>query len=196
MTLIELLVSLVILGFVVTVMSGAFFQVGQVVRIAETVNGQFQPQWIHLNALTDMVGNLVIPEKEERPFKGDSNSFEGFSLSLPQANWGLVKKFQVTLVPRDGGSDLTVAAADEKPIVVASWTTPVQFEYIAVDGARQSTWPPFGTSKVEDLVPNGIVVRNTAGEQVVQLIAPYIGSRAARQDPMKAVESLFGLNLK
>ena len=84
LTLIELLISLVILGFVVTIMSGAFFQVGQVVRIAENVNGQFQPQWVRLNALKDIVANLVLPENIEHPFTGDSASFESYSLSLPQ----------------------------------------------------------------------------------------------------------------
>lgn len=194
LTLIELLVSLVILGFVVTVMSGAFFQVGQVVRIAEGVNGQFQPRWLHQNALNDLVGNLVIPDGDDRPFTGDADSFEGYSLSLPRADWGEMQKFRVALVPRDGGRDLTVAAGDEKPIVIASWEVPVQFEYVAVNGAPQSMWPPFGKS--QDRLPSGVVVRNVNGEQMVQLTAAFSGSREGRPDPAKSLEAVFGLNLK
>lgn len=199
MTLIELLVSLVLLGFVVTIMSGAFHQVAQVVRVAENVNGAFQPQWVRLHALTDLVANLALPEDDLQPFEGNSDGFRGFSLSLPQGDWGNVQPFTVKLLPaqQGGGSELAVTGADDKPMVVAAWDTPMVLEYLAVDGSVQSSWPPFG--KTADRMPSGVMVRSASGAQQVQLVAPYAGAR--NPDPnsssaaVNAMEQLFGVKM-
>lgn len=193
--MIELLVSLVILGFVVTIMSGAFYQVAQVVRVAEKVNGEFQPQWVRLHALTDLVANLALPEDNPQPFEGNSDGFRGFSLSLPQGDWGNVQPFTVKLVPaqQGRGSELMVSEDGEKPMVVATWDVPMVFEYLAVDGSVQSSWPPFG--KTADLMPSGVRVRTADGEQLVQLIAPYAGMRTTEPNGTKAAEELFGVSL-
>lgn len=193
LTLIELLVSMVILGFIVTIMSGAFFQVSQIVRIAETVNGQFQPQWLRANSLVDLVANLALPEGVERPFKGDSSGFEGFSLSLPQGDWGTVQAFKASLKSQQGGVDLIVAGTDDKPVVLASWDGPMEFEYLTVDGASESMWPPFGRNA--DAVPSGIIVRSNSGERRVQLIAPYAGSRKVERDAKRDMGKLLGVDV-
>lgn len=195
MTLIELLVSLVILGFVVTIMSGAFFQVSQVVRIAESVNGQFQPQWVRSHALTDLVGNLVLPPDIERPFKGDSVGFEGYSLSLPQSDWGNVQQFRTKLENRQqGGTNLVVVVGDETSVVIASWDIPITLEYLAMDGSSQSMWPPFGKDTNE--MPVGVVVKASGGEQSVQMVAPYLGMRKPAPNMKDAMSKLFGVDLK
>jgi general secretion pathway protein J len=194
MTLIELLVSLVILGFVVSIMSGAFFQVAQVVRIAENVNGQFQSQWVRLHALTDLVGNLVIQDVE-RPFEGDSAGFSSYSLSLPQADWGHVQQFQTKLESNpQGGTDLTLVSGNEKALVIASWAVSVKLEYLASDGSSQAMWPPFG--KVINEMPAGVVVRASSGEQLVQMIAPYAGARKPEADAKSDMGKLFGVDVK
>jgi prepilin-type N-terminal cleavage/methylation domain-containing protein len=194
MTLIELLVSLVILGFVVTIMAGAFFQVAQVVRIAESVNGQFQQQWVRLHALTDLVANLVIQDSA-RPFEGDSTGFSGYSLSLPQSDWGEIRQFQVKLQSTpQGGSELSVAAESEKAMVIASWSIPVKLEYLAIDGSSQSMWPPFG--KPINEMPAGVVVRASSGEQMMQMQAAYAGPRKAEPDAKNDMGKLFGLDIK
>lgn len=193
MTLIELLVSMVILGFVVTIMSSAFYQVAQVVRIAENANGRFQPQWVRLHALTDLIGNLVLPENAERPFIGNSREFEGFSLSLPRRDWGAARSFHVKLVARQsGGMDMTVKVADEAPQVIASWDDTVTFEYLAADGSTQSIWPPFGGNF--DVMPGGVVVRSLSSEHLVKLVAPYAGSRKIEKSTNAS--SLFGTGFK
>lgn len=195
MTLIELLVSLVILSFVATIMSGAFFQVAQVVRVAENANGQFQLQWVRLHALNDLVGNLVLPEDAERPFIGNSTGFEGFSLSLPHRDWGAVQAFRIKLVPRQsGGMDMTVTAADDKALVLASWDDQVRFEYLAVDGSVQSSWPPF--DKSTDVMPSGVVVRMISGGRLVKLAASYTGVRKVENDAANSAMELFGVGRK
>jgi hypothetical protein len=175
-------------------MSGAFFQVAQVVRIAENVNGQFQQQWVRLHALTDLVGNLVIQDVEH-PFEGDSAGFAGYSLSLPQADWGHVQQFQTKLENNSqGGTNLTVVSGNEKPLVIASWAVPVKLEYLAIDGSSHSMWPPFG--KVINEMPTGVVVRASSGEQVVQMIAPYAGARKPEPDAKIDMGKLFGVDIK
>ncbi|MCU6434931.1 prepilin-type N-terminal cleavage/methylation domain-containing protein [Undibacterium sp. Jales W-56] len=195
LTLIELLVSLVILGFVVTIMSGAFFQVAQVVRIAENVNGQFQPQWIRLHSLKDLVGNLVVLENVEKPFQGDAMGFEAYSLSLPQSDWGTVQQFKVKLETKNQGkTELLVTAGDAKPFVAGSWDMPIQFEYLMVDGSTESIWPPMGT--VVDVMPRGVVIRASSGERLVQMIAVYDGVRKVEPNTKSDMGKLFGVDVK
>ena len=196
LTLIELLVSVVILGFVITIMSGAFFQVVKIVRLAENVNKGFQPQWLRSHALTDLVANLIMPENVDRPFKGDSGEFTGFSLLLPQGEWGLAREFTAKLVPspQGGGVDLTVIPKEGKPMVLASWDRQVRFEYLDVEGASQSMWPPF--SKTQDAIPSAIAIRARDGEQLLQLIAPYAGSRQPEPDMQGSLEKLLGVGAK
>lgn len=193
LTLIELLVSLVILGFVVTIMSGAFFQIAQVVRVAENVNGEFQPQWVRLNALTDLVANLALPDENPQPFVGNSAGFEGFSLSLPQGDWGIAQAFTVKLVQTKQSSELTVSASEGKPMVVAAWDEPMALEYLSVDGSAHSVWPPFG--RTVDLMPNGVVVRATSDARLIQLVAPYAGLRNPEPNAIRAAEKFFGVPL-
>lgn len=196
LTLIELLVSLVILGFVVTIMSSAFFQVAQIVRVAENANSEFQPQWVRLHALTELVANLALPPDNQRPFAGNSSSFEGFSLSLPQGDWGVIQPFVVKLVPAEqgNGSELEVTGGDGKRMVVAAWNAPMVLEYLAADGSVQSSWPPFG--KTGDLMPSGVLVRAASGEHLVQLIAPYEGLRNPEVNPLGGIEKLFGVTVQ
>lgn len=195
LTLIELLVSLVILGFVVTVMSGAFYQVAQVVRVAETVNGNFQDQWVRLRGISDLVGNLVMPEGLEQPFSGDTMGFEGFSVALPQSKWGVAQGFSVKLArAENGGSKLMLTPADGKEGLLTSWNTLVEFQYLRIDGSLESKWPPFG--KNPDALPAGVLIRDTSGERLVQLIAPYTGSRQIVRDGKKDMAALLGLDIK
>ena len=193
LTLIELLVSLVILGFVVTIMSGAFFQIAQVVRVAEKVNGEFQAQWVRLNALTDLVANLALPVENLQPFVGNSAGFEGFSLSLPQGDWGIAQAFTVKLVQTKQSSELTVSASASQPMVVAAWDEPMVLEYLSVDGSTHSIWPPFG--RTVDLMPSGVVVRATSGKRQIQLVAPYAGLRNPEPNAIRAAEKFFGVPL-
>jgi len=195
LTMIEMLVSLVILGFIVVIMSGAFSQVAQIVRIAENANGQFQPQWVRSHALPDMIGNLVMPEDVERPFEGDGSGFYGFSLSLPQSDWGNVQAFHVKLEENDQhGMNLNVAIGDEKPIAVTSWDGSVEFEYLTVDGVAHPAWPPLGDNA--DALPSGVVVRGRSGEMLKYMIATYAGPRKLEPNTKAATEKLFGVNAK
>lgn len=195
LTLIELLVSLVILGFVVVIMSGAFFQVAQVVRIAENVNGQFQSQWIRINSLKDLVGNLVLPESIEKPFQGDGNGFEAYSLSLPQNDWGDLQQFRVKLSSvKQGKTDLVVTVGDAQPVVIGSWDMPIQLEYLTVDGAAVSMWPPLGRG-VEDM-PRGVIVRASSGERLIQMIASYNGAHKVEPNGKSDMGKLFGVDVK
>lgn len=196
LTLIELLVSLVILGFVVTIMSGAFYQVAQVVRIAENVNGNFQGQWVRLNALRDLVANLALPKNVEKPFTGNDTSFEAYTLAMPQGDWGQVTLATATLKPNaDGGTDLSVSAENMPPLIVASWKMPVVLEYQTIQGTTESVWPPM-SGKAEDGLPRAVVIRAKSGEQRVQMLAVYDGIRKPESDGTKDLARLLGIESK
>jgi len=196
LTLIELLVSLVILGFVVTIMSGAFSQMAQVVRIAENVNGNFQGQWVRLNALRDLVANLTLPKNIEKPFSGNDTGFEAYTLAMPQGDWGQVTQATATLKPNaDGGTDLFVSAENVSPLIVASWKMPVVMEYQTIQGTTESIWPPM-SGKAEDVLPRAVVIRAKSGEQRVQMLAVYEGNRKPEADGTKDLERLLGIGSK
>lgn len=196
LTLIELLVSLVILGFVVTIMSGAFYQVAQVVRIAENVNGNFQGQWVRLNALRDLVANLALPKNVEKPFTGNDTSFEAYTLAMPQGDWGQVTLATATLKPNaDGGTDLSISAENVPPLIVASWKMPVVMEYQTIQGTMESIWPPM-SGKAEDGLPRAVVIRAKSGEQRVQMLAVYDGIRKPESDGTKDLARLLGIESK
>lgn len=196
LTLIELLVSLVILGFVVTIMSGAFYQVAQVVRIAENVNGNFQGQWVRLNALRDLVANLALPKNIEKPFTGNDTSFEAYTLAMPQGDWGQVTLATATLKSNaDGGTDLSVSAENMPPLIVASWKMPVVLEYQTIQGTMESIWPPM-SGKAEDGLPRAVVIRAKSGEQRVQMLAVYDGIRKPESDGTKDLARLLGIESK
>lgn len=196
LTLIELLVSLVLLGFVITIMSGAFFQVAKVVNIAENVNGAFQMQWVRINSLKNLVGNLVLPEEVQQPFSGNSEGFQAYSLSLPQTEWGSIQKFNAKLqISKDGHTDLLISLDDATTgIVVASWGVPVKLEYLTVDGTFESMWPPMG--RKADALPRGVAIRANSGEQAIQMVALYEGARVVEPNAKNEMNKLFGITSK
>jgi len=195
LTLIELLVSLVILGFVVTIMSGAFSQVAAVVRIAESANAEFQPQWLKINSIKELVANLTLPKEVEKPFEGDEKEFAGYTLSLPQDNWGELHQFKISLVKNSsGGNDLLLDSEGVSSTVIGSWSIPVKFEYLTENGQASSMWPPL--VKGLDDMPSGVVLRATYGEQLVQMIIPYNGVKQIVPDYKNNMGKLFGLDLK
>lgn len=97
LTLIELLVTVVILSFTVALMSGAFTQISQILRISSDQSNGFPARWIQSRAIYEMVGNMVIDPTREKAFRGDYQSIEMVSLAVPEERQGVAHPVKLTL---------------------------------------------------------------------------------------------------
>ena len=195
LTLIELLVSLVILGFVVTIMSGVFSQISKIVNIAESVNSGFQQKWLAINPFKEMIANMTIPKEVETPFSGNEEAFEGYTLSLPEEEWGTLHPFKIQLVfNSQGGSDLVLIEGTSKPFILNSWEERVKFEYISGNNDGSYIWPPL--AKDHDQMPGAIAIRGVYGEQQLKLVVPYGGQKSQPPSQQNSTEKLFGVSLQ
>ena len=99
LTLIELLVTVVILSFTVAILSGAFNQISQILRISSEQSNGFPARWSQSRALYDLVGNMVIDPTREKAFKGNHESIETVSLAVPESQPGIAHPFKLVIKP-------------------------------------------------------------------------------------------------
>lgn len=180
-TLIELLVTVVILGFVVGLMSGAFNQISQMLRVSSDHNNQFLGRWTQSRALYDLISNLVIDPALEKPFEGQPSKMQAVSLASPNKPWGLASILEVDIkrAKSDAGSEVWVqdkgADSEVAALKVASFAHSVEFVYLDHSGAEYSQWPPSGVSTFRAL-PSGVLLREVDGKKLVLKMASYEGN--------------------
>lgn len=195
LTLVELLVTVVILGFVIALMSGAFFQVAQVLRVATASGNGFQARWQQSRALHDVVGNLVYLETEAPSLVGRADRFDCVTLASPVGVPGVAEMLSVALVSSGdertrlvlapleatGLSDTAVLGSGRandlgKGIEWTQWPGRLEFRYVDADGAEHATWPPMGAAATNE-APRAVVIRETGQASAIR-VAVYEGGRA------------------
>lgn len=205
MTLVELLVSMVILGFVMSLVSQAVFQVGLVTRAADDASRLLGSRWAQGWALSASFANLVVPsEAQDTAFTGDNFELQGFStvavdgqalgvapldLSLRQTNIAVAPGR-----PADEQTELWAAfpirnGANERRRV-AVFQGRAQFAYRDRLGVWSDRWPaPFRVEREpKEVLPAAVMIREAAGSTV--LIAYPVPASEARQQPQ--LRSPFG----
>ena len=183
LTLIELLVTMVILGFVVATLSGALTQISQMLRIsAEQTNG-FLGRWTQTRALFDIVANMVPDPTQDEPFKGTPTRIELVSLSTPETPLGQPRRLRLTLgpvkdEPRQTQIDIseldTDAAAPAQPQWLANFEGRVEFRYLDKQQKEHSQWPVNNGQQTQQM-PTAIVLRDTDQQASVIRMAGYMG---------------------
>lgn len=185
LTLIELLVTMVILGFVVATLSGALTQISQMLRISSEQTNGFLGRWTQSRALFDIVANMVPDPTQDEPFKGTPTRIELVSLSAPDAPLGQPRRLGLTLSPvKDQTrqtqidiSDLDLdanAAAQARPQWLASFAGRLEFRYLDKQQKEHSQWPVNNGQQTQQL-PSAIVLRDTDQPATVIRIAGYMG---------------------
>jgi prepilin-type N-terminal cleavage/methylation domain-containing protein len=183
LTLIELLVTMVILGFVVATLSGALTQISQMLRIsAEQTNG-FLGRWTQTRALFDIVANMVPDPTQDEPFKGTPTRIELVSLSTPETPLGQPRRLRLTLgpvkdQPRQTQIDIseldTDSAAPAQPQWLANFEGRVEFRYLDKQQKEHSQWPVNNGQQTQQM-PTAIVLRDTDQQASVIRMAGYMG---------------------
>lgn len=195
LTLIELLVTVVILSFTIALMSGAFSQIAQMLRISSEYSSGFVERWNRSRALYDMVNNMVIDPTLEKPFTGQYQRIEMVTLASPGGPPGVARPAQVTLKAAteiDGGTELLVANPnDDKrapPQKLARLPGRLEFRFIDHRGDEHIQWPPSGVAEYRPM-PSSIVLRDLDGKTPMYRIATYEGPLSPKNN---ALAQAFG----
>lgn len=190
MTLIELLVTMVLLGFIVALMSGSFVQIAQMLRISSEHGNGFSGRWTQSRALQDIVANLVAEPDLLKPLEGTAARISLTTLALPPVASGIAQRAKLELVTSDyspGAPDSTVlrvtempnstdafAATEAKPFELARFNGRLIFVYVDDKGKESREWPPFGAEKTNKL-PKAIGLRDESRQGNLVQMANYEG---------------------
>lgn len=150
-TLVELLVSMLILAAVMGLVSQAVSQVERIVRVADASQQALAERWGGGWALQLLFANVVAPrEGAASAFKGESMRLQGYTTAAVLDSEEAVRQFELKLnvgPTTDGASQLLYSEIDTAgrvrgvPQVVASFSGRVAFEYRDRDGIWRAQWP-------------------------------------------------------
>lgn len=184
-TLVELLVSLVILGFVMSLVSEAVFQVAQIARAADANSRSLAARWGAGWSASSLFANLLAPglPRQEPVLIGSPNRVSGYtSLPMDGGNTGITR-FELSLAPDPQNDAQTILSrvptttepGGARPTPVGSFPGRAVFAYVDRQGKLLSDWPPTTRTGVdpEDL-PKAVVVKDAATERSL-IWYPFLG---------------------
>ncbi len=190
MTLIELLVTMVLLGFIVALMSGAFVQIAQMLRISSEHGNGFSGRWTQSRALQDIVANLVAEPDLLKPLEGTDVRISLTTLALPPVANGVAQRARLELLTSNYSADAPTstvlqvtatssasdafARSDAKPFELARFNGRLFFVYVDEKGKESRQWPPFGAEKSNKL-PSAIGLRDESRQGNLVQLANYEG---------------------
>jgi len=195
LTLIELLVTVVILSFTVALMSGAFNQIAQMLRISTEHSNGFLDRWNRSRALYDMVANMVIDPTLERPFTGQYQQIDMVTLAFPGGPPGVARPARVQLkvsTEPGGGTELLLInpTADRRTSPQRLVLLPGRMEFRFVDhrGNEHRQWPPTGMAESRPM-PSAILLHELDSKTPLYRFAAYDGPLAPNNS---ALAQTFG----
>jgi prepilin-type N-terminal cleavage/methylation domain-containing protein len=180
-TLVELLVSLVILGFVMALVSESVFQVAQVTRAADENTRRLVSKWGAGWTVNSLLANLLAPEMpvEDPVLTGSPTRIDGYtSQPLDGSEIGLTR-FELQLKSATGAVDATDMLADlgqaapstglpGSSSVVATFNGRAEFAYVGRDNEVVATWPPLTRIGLEpEDLPRAILVRDARSGNIL-----------------------------
>ena len=203
LTLIELLVTMVLLGFVVALMSGAFVQIAQMLRISSEHGNGFSGRWTQSRAMQDMVANMLPDPAFDVPLVGKSGEFTFSTLAMPPTANGVAQRATLVLKTSAFVSDaqtttaiqlspaiLATGKTDQLPFEVASYKGRLIFVYVDAKGLEHRQWPPAGTLQTDKL-PSAIGLRDESQQGSLVQMARYEGILSSKRSG--GLEGMFGV---
>jgi prepilin-type N-terminal cleavage/methylation domain-containing protein len=185
MTLIELLVTMVILGFVIATLSGALTQISQMLRISTEQSGGFLGRWSQSRVFQDIIGNMALDPSLDQAFQGSASRLELVSLSSPDAPAGAPRRMQMTLQPapdKPGRTQLFIreinpadtSQRNTEPQWLAEYTGRIAFYYVDKQHREHAEWPIRNGQQAQAL-PSAILLKDSDSQQTVVKAAGYLG---------------------
>ncbi|MDR6212835.1 type II secretion system protein [Paracidovorax wautersii] len=182
LTLIELLVTIVILGFTVALMSGAFHQISQILRISSEQSNGFLSRWNNNRALYDIVSNMVLDPSLEKPFVGSYQQVETTTTSPPDLLPGTPRGVRLRLKPSPDSNDVSELWLEplqqnqnRPPMKLATFAHRVEFRFADHRGLEHQQWPPNGVAEQRPM-PNAVFLRDIDEQNLVFRAASYPGA--------------------
>lgn len=186
-TLVELLVALVILGFVMTLVSEAIFQVAQITRVADATTRGLASRWGAGWSASGLFANLTIPEESAIPaLEGSSSRVTGFStLPLDGSVTGL-QRFDISLRPtvdRPVSTEMVTHSREGSSVradtsVIAVFSGRAEFAYVDRAGKLMPGWPGVTRKEIDaEELPRAVVVREVGSGNVLMWY-PFLGETA------------------
>lgn len=192
LTLIELLVTMVLLGFIVALMSGVFVQIAQMLRISSEHGNGFSSRWTQSRALQDMVANLAVDPELPKPLAGTASQIQLTTLALPPVASGAAQRAtlelkassysadaETTTVLQVAGTPAIFGNGEVKPFELARYSGRLVFVYLDHTGKEFRQWPPLGANQLNKL-PSAIGLRDEAHQNKLVQLAYYEGQTVAR----------------
>ncbi len=203
LTLIELLVTMVLLGFVVALMSGAFVQIAQMLRISSEHGNGFSGRWTQSRSMQDVVANMVPDPAYDVPLEGKSARITLTTMALPPSATGVAQRATLALKTSAfvAGADTTTvleaSAAGETdvrsnppPFEMARYKGSLIFVYTDAQGREHRQWPPAGVAET-DRLPSAIGLRDESRQGSLVQLARYEGILSSRR--VGGFEAMFGV---
>lgn len=182
LTLIELLVTIVILGFTVALMSGAFHQISQILRISSEQSNGFLFRWNNNRALYNIITNMVLDPSLEKPFVGSYQRLETTTTSPPDLLPGTPRTVRLRLSPAADSDEVFELWLDplqenphRPPMKLASFPHRVEFRFVDHRGVEHQQWPPNGVAEQRPM-PNSVILRDIDKQDMVFRVASYPGA--------------------
>lgn len=202
LTLIELLVTMVLLGFVIALMSGAFVQIAQMLRISSEHGNGFPGRWTQSRAMQDVVSNLVPDPAYDVPLTGKSAVITLTTMALPPTADGVARRATLSLkasafaadadtvtVLEVGQAGETADFKDPAPFELARYKGRLIFVYVDAKGTEHRQWPPSGTVQTDKL-PSAIGLRDESQQNSLLQMARYEGVLSSKRGG--GLEGMFG----
>jgi prepilin-type N-terminal cleavage/methylation domain-containing protein len=185
-TLLELLVTLVLVGLVTTLLAQTLwmsFDLLQRAReqTADIGRRQMQTEWFRAAV------QGLQPESEggDSKFAGSARRFVGLTSAAPTDAEGAIRRvtWEIVFDRQANRSELqALVAPADKPVPILAWDGESgAFEYLDDDGRRYDTWPPAFGARLPQL-PRGVALKTGSGRDEVILYAVAQGSRDAPVD--------------
>jgi prepilin-type N-terminal cleavage/methylation domain-containing protein len=180
LTLVEMLVGMVILGFMLTLVSQAVQQVSQLVRAAESTTRRITGGWAGAWALQPTLANLVWPiENLSDGFKGGADRIDGFTNAPISGAGEGVQAFTFELrrgAPAAGHTEVWATwelretretreakrTGEPSSQLVGKLDGMVQFAYVDQAGTASPVWPLLGSKPAqgeEVALPSAVILQ-------------------------------------
>lgn len=187
LTLLEMLVTLVIVSMISAILWQALQQLARVERSLEEgsipeANTALRQEWLRL-ALES-----VLPQMGKQAFEGDEKTMRGLAAELPGATSGELGSFELSIErdqARASGQRLVLtlgnvgAGEEASRVILLEWVGATgEFRYVDASGQLRPAWRPADLKPGESRLPRAILVR-TGHERFGLLIAGVRNSGVA-----------------
>jgi hypothetical protein len=194
-TLVELLVSMMILAAVMGLVGQAVSQVERIVRVADESQQMLSERWGAGWSLQLMFANLVAPrEGGGTPFRGGANRIEGYATSALLDSGGGVRRFELILRPaysREGYTEMLYSELDPSGRefgdgqVVAMFPGRVGFDFRDRRAQWRNQWPSPGNATEgaqAERLPSAVRVAGIEGKELF-ISYPVLASGSLQRLP-------------